>query len=166
MMILTLFRYQIMLKCWEQDQNKRPQFQDLKSTFYDLMQTSSQSIRFPSPDPTFNYQMVDSVTDQLTPAVPDTNETAPDYDQLLEQSQTPSSDHQDFLGVRMRMRHNSEPSVGDRRNGQGSESLEKKNSFSIGNPYVTTPTHNTKTQVRRSFEWDVAPPLIRVEAEL
>lgn len=162
MMILTLSRYQIMLKCWEQDQNKRPQFQDLKSTFYDLMQTSSQSIRFPSPDPTFNYQMVGSFTDQLTPVVPDTNETAPDYDQLLDQSQTPSSE------VRMRMRYNSEPSVGERGHGQGSELLEKKRSFSIGNSYVTAPTHNTKTQVRRSFEWDVAPPqaLIRVEAEL
>lgn len=165
-----------MLECWEEDPSKRPPFTKLKQQLNRFMQDKCHFIHFSSPDSgydnlseTYNPTASSTFSDFLTITSAQGNGVLPGYDSLSAVRRSPSPIQQDFLAVGGQgIRHHlSEPNLEGRDGGMDEGGDEAGNSLrrTRSNPYVQTPKHDAKNQIRRSFEWNFSPPQITVQGE-
>lgn len=177
---LILYRYSIMLQCWEEKPSNRPSFAKLKARVNKFMQDNSNFIHFPSPNNGYvtisePYNPPSSnISGLLTPTpqgMDSYNPPPPSYDTLARagsHSRSTSPVQRDRLEVSNRVRHHfSEPSLEGREGGLG-PALEGDDSLVMvkrtqSNPYVRTPKRS-KIQVRRSFERMFELPQIMVQS--
>lgn len=170
--IVVFVSYQIILRCWELEPADRPTFTVLKATMDDFMHEDHSSIiHFPNPEMAYNSS--NSASSGYHSASP-FNESIPGYDALAPAEEVfydeepYTADRQEFLVVRNRVRrHASEPGFEERDEGVelelngGSGSNIRPRSHS--NPYVHTPRRDSKFNTRKSFEWMIDMPQIRIQ---
>jgi hypothetical protein len=156
--------YQIMLRCWDLEPAHRPTFTNLKNIMDNFMKDDHSSIiHFPDPDTASTSSASEGYCSAGDVALPGYDPLAPIAE--VDEDGPFHEDRGEFLVVGNPIRrHASEP----RLEGREDDMEERLNEYgghrkrSHSNPYVRTPRRDSRLSTRKSFEWMIDTPQIRI----